>query len=337
MNKFLILLLLGITLSYGFTLPESKKKCANTVIEKLIACRFKKAFAQIDSMSNHAPDDPLGPFLHMYGIGLQDLDLDRRTDSAGFLQSYNKTLKLISEMEQKKDTTSYSKTLRGFTKATYSAYCLRNKEYGAGVHVGLEAIRDLKEAKEMDPDNSDADLYLGLYDYAKGELRKQLWWVLFWFPGSKEEGIKQLENASDNSQISSLGADLVLVDIYITEKMYGKSWKLIRSLETNYPTSRYILWSKAKYFHMQEQYSKAAQVYRRLCELYSSIPNAGRSVLSGKSKQAHMLFLDKKYDESMQVCREILKEADSWDDPRVQEIRKDAEKLIRDIKKNDKS
>ncbi|MBD3321499.1 MAG: hypothetical protein GF350_10440 [Chitinivibrionales bacterium] len=337
MNRVALTVLALCVSIHGFSISDTKRACVNSIIETLVKCEFSTAFRKIDSLTECMPTDPIGPFLKTYGIGLKDLDLDFKSDPSGFMESYNTTLSLITALETDTDTTSYTITLRGFTKATYAAYSLRNKEYGAAVQVGLEAIKELRRAQELDPANSDADLFLGLYDYAKGELRKQLWWVLFWFPGSKEQGIRRLENASRNSEISSLGAKLMLLDIYSTEKMFEKGRRLLAELEAKYPSSRYILWSKGKYYKETGKYGNAEKVFGELCTAYRTIPQSGRSLLSAQNKRAHMLFSGGKYIAAAKVCKEILQRAESWDDPRVQEIKKDTEKLLKEIGRHGKN
>ena len=57
---------------------------------------------------------------------------------------------------------------------------MRNKEYLNGIHLGFEALSCCREAKKIDSSNADVDLILGLYSYARAELRRKFWGILCW-------------------------------------------------------------------------------------------------------------------------------------------------------------
>ncbi len=274
LNTF-IFCLFPIISTFGFSISESRQIEASRIIGFIVNCRFDSALALSNSMIESQSDEPMGYVLKLMTVGLRDLDYDMVIDDSMFEQTYRKTINVLKNHKGEKSPDSYFLTMRGFANASYATFHLRKEKYFSAMSTGLDAIKDLKKAKEMDPENHDADFFLGLYEYAKSELRKKLWMVLFWYPGDKAEGIRKLESAARKGKIVADAAKMALIDIYTEEKRFTESIEVINSLLSEYPSSRFVLWSKARYYQSLGKNLQAADVYDRLSQSYE-LNSSGR-------------------------------------------------------------
>ncbi len=222
--KFTIIIsLILIGLSNGMNVPQRQRDDADSIIGLIINCEFDKALHISDSLSKDMPDKPLYPILNLMTYGLRNLDFDRAVDTSAFMDSYRKSKEAMEKYKKNNGTTSYGLTLEGFIKASYASYRIYHGKYFSAIGEGLDAVKLLKEANKIDTTNVDSYFFLGFYSYARGELKKKLWMLLFWYPGSRKEGKRMLEECSETAQIASIPSQMILADIYREEKDYKKN------------------------------------------------------------------------------------------------------------------
>ncbi len=303
------------------------------IVTNIINCNFQQAFTICDSLKQKFPTDPLPSLLKLTTMGMRDVDCEQTIDSAGFLVEFEKTQTLIRDYEKAHGASSYIVMLDGFSKAMHAAFYLRQKAYFDVLHNGIDAIKLLTKAKELDSTNTDTDFFLGLYDYGKSELKKKLWMVLFWYPGSKKEGIKKLNECSKSASLTRTAAKLCLSDIYVQEKKPELSAAIISELEKQYKDSRFVLWAKVKYLESRKDYDAAAAVYEKLSVYYALIPEGKQNFFVTRNRMAHMLKHSGKNQDAAEICKSLLNDQ-QFDQYR--EIKRDTRKLLENLD-NDKS
>ncbi|NLL15302.1 MAG: hypothetical protein GX267_18030 [Fibrobacter sp.] len=308
--------------------PQYLMEASSRAVDDIINCDFQHAFLLCDSLKKEFPTDPLPSILKLSAMGMRDIDCEKTIDSAGFINEFLVSQELIRSFEQKNGITSYGLMLDGLSKAMHAAFFLRQKAYFDVLHNGVDAIKLLKKAKELDSTNADADFFLGLYDYGKSELKKKLWMVLFWYPGSKKEGIEKLKNCSKNASLTRIAAKLSLSDIYIQEKKPGLSEAIISELENQYKNSRFVLWAKVKYLESVKNYDSTAAVYEKLSMQYALIPEGKQNFFATRNRMAHMLKLAGKNQSAAEVCKSLL---DDQQFDQYREIKKDTRKLLENL------
>ena len=328
--KIVTVILFFISTAFSFTLQPQLKKRADTVICMLISGEYAQVITCTDSLMSVDSTEPLYPYLHLCALGLRDLDFDQIIDSNTFLATYQKTIRKINLYEKRHGQTSYCKTLLGFAYASHSSFYLLRKKYFSAIGTGLDAMKIFNEAKETDTTNYDADLFLGLYNYAKGELKKTLWMVLFWYPGSKKQGIRSLEACRNSGQLASEGAKLVLMDIYARESKYEKFKILADSLFVKYPNSRFLFWSRAKYFEALKEYAKAAGDYGELADSYEREKYGEYNSLVTRLKQIELLDKSGQGKEAIRIAKEVLDEEKCIASKRNAKICKDIKRFIKE-------
>jgi tetratricopeptide (TPR) repeat protein len=286
--------------------PSDREPALDLFVRNVVNCEFDSAFRIADSFYIADNTDPTGPLLRLLIYGMRDLDYDRHIDTAGFVATYRQTIETIGLWEQRFGRSSYSMTLAGFANATHATYYLRQKRYFSAIGTGLDGLKLLHEAKAADSANMDADFFLGLYDYAKAELRKRLWMVLFWYGGDKQQGIERLRRCADSAQIAAPAARMSLADIYIEEKQYEQARITLDTLLAQYPRSRFIKWTYAKYFMATGNNSAAAGVYGELSELYAASPHGTFNSLHTRQLQIRLLCESGNHDVSRKLAKKTL-------------------------------
>jgi tetratricopeptide (TPR) repeat protein len=251
----------------ALTIDPALKNTARRAIGFMVNCDYVPAFRIADSLIAADAAEPLGYVLRMFTHGLQILDYNEYIDSTDLMQTYQATAAIVAAYEKKHGRSSYSLTMGGFAKATHSAFYLQQKRYFSAIGSGLDALDLFGLAKKTDPRNY-VDYFLGMYEYAKSELKKKLWMVMFWYPGNKAAGRSRLEQCGRQAEISNDAAWLSLMDIYVQEARYPQAKTLIDSLLQRYPESRFILWTKVKYFEQQNDFINAGAVFDLLALSY---------------------------------------------------------------------
>lgn len=325
--------LAAATQSAGFVLSADKQRVVDAVVADLMNCRFDHAFAMADSLSRVYPADPLPPLIKLFGIGLRQLDFEADLDSSAFEQAYRATLGRAEALEEREGVSSFSRTMVGFAKATYASRELRQKRYMRAFHFGREGLEILDQARELDSANTDVYLFLGLYDFAKADLKQRLWWILFWYPADRERGIRRLRQCSRTAQFASVAAKLSLADVYVQMEQYGKAKSVASELASDFPASRFVMWAQARYHTARKSYEQAAGVYRRLADSYAKTQVGAYNTLATKYQQARMLMLAGERDRARNLCRAVVEGvADRPGDNRYAQLERDAKKLLQEVK-----
>lgn len=300
---------------------------SQNVTDLILQCQFDSANNLIDTYRKNDSKNPLPPMLKLAVLGMRDIDLEMTVDSLLFMNTYALAIANALDYEKNNGKNDYSRMVIGFTNAIHSSFYLRRKKYMSAMQNGVDAMKILREAKELDSTNTEVDFFLGLYDYAKAELRSRLWWVMFWYPGGKKEGIAKLENCTKNSFIVGNAALITLSNIYTDEKKPEKAIRIIQHLDSLYPSSRFVGWAKVKYFEKLKMYSNAAEEYHKLSMQYSSVKHGQYNSFITKKKEALMYYEAGQIDKVQLICETMLS------DPTLtnEEIRKETKRLLEKV------
>jgi tetratricopeptide (TPR) repeat protein len=118
---------------------------------------------------------------------------------------------------------------------------LSEQNWLASFKLASEAIKSLKTAQRMDPENKDVLLGLGMYDYYTAKLSGFLKFLTYVFlhRGNAEEGLRKLHLAAAESTYSKTEAKSVLLYIYLfMENNPSMALPLAMQLADQYPWDR---------------------------------------------------------------------------------------------------
>jgi tetratricopeptide (TPR) repeat protein len=134
---------------------------------------------------------------------------------------------------------------------------LRNSSKGTGLH---------RKLLEIDPSFVDAKMSVGLYNYVIGSLPVMVKILVFFggVRGSKQDGLKMLEDVEKNGNYSRDEAAILLVMLYSREKRKEDSLKLINHLTEAYPSNSLFRLEKANLLDELKRYNESFKVYQAL-------------------------------------------------------------------------
>ncbi|HWF90835.1 MAG TPA: tetratricopeptide repeat protein [Terriglobales bacterium] len=158
---------------------------------------------------------------------------------------------------------------RGVTRANLSLYtALVERAWFSALRNAVGARRDHERVLELDPHYTDAKLVVGTHLYVLGSLP---WSVkaavaMVGLSGSKEKGIRYLEDAANSNGESSVDAKIVLALFLRREQRYQESLQIIRSLAATYPRNLLFALEEGNLLRAQGHNAEAAAVYKRVFE-----------------------------------------------------------------------
>jgi tetratricopeptide (TPR) repeat protein len=302
------------------------KPWAVDCISAILDCRYDRSFSIADSAAAADTCDPLPLLLRLTAFGIRDVDFDTLLDTAAFFRSYRRAEQLIDRYVAKNAPSSYSRMVLGLCRGIHSAYYLRLGSYYTAMQNGFESLDLLDEAWKMDTTNADPLFLPGLYDFARGELKKRLWWVLFWYPGSKERGIERLWRCNRHGVLTGKASLFVLSDIYIRENNVVECAKVLKRLEKDFPKSRFMLWQKIKYLDLRRLYYEAALACELLAASYEKEQPGAYNAFVVRHQQAQMLDRAGQKKDAVRLCQKLLTQPQNR---RNKAIYKETEKLLR--------
>jgi hypothetical protein len=311
-----------------FVLPSQRRTAVDQAMKMMLSCEFDSAFYWCDSLAASDRSDPMADMLKLSVLGFLDLDCNHVSDSIRFFEQFAATERTVFSYETKNGTSSYSLTIKGFSKAIVACYFLWHKSYIKGLNTGFDALGILKEAKKKDPANYDVDLFLGLYNYARADMKRMFWWAFFWYPGDRESGIRSLALSRKNGQFTQPVASLVLAELWIREKKFQEAETVIAELERDFPKSRLTRWTQAKFFDERKLPQQSAEIYGKLADEYDTIPSAWRNALAARWKEASLWDDAGVRQRALDACKKIVAEKKENPDPGSRQIVKDAEKML---------
>ncbi len=327
-----VLILMIAATSTGFELPAHKSEAARSVMISIAECKFEQSKAGIDSLISADSSDPLGWMLLLAETSLQQLDYNRPEEPDSFQALYDRTKTVMNDYEKRIGKDSYFLTIKGIMQMIATAYTMHRKKYWSAMKMGFDALDLCKEAKKIDSSNVDADFVIGLYNYARAELKRKFLGILFWYSGDKQSGIRMLDSCRRSAKLIALVADMNLQEIYVKEGMHEKAASGIQRLLAAYPGNRFVLWTKAKSFDARKMPGQAAEVYRALAEPYKIIPAAKNNYRATRYLEAKRFFEAKNADRAIIACDELVSACRDSEDDICEKATELSEQLHREVK-----
>ncbi len=118
----------------------------------------------------------------------------------------------------------------------------------------------LKEAFDINPQNYDIYLGLGMYDYFLSKMPKivKFFSFLLSFSGEKELGIEELQKCATDGKYAKTEAKFVLMSIYTyLEKEYSKALPIAQDLKKSYPENPRFYYTTAIILSRMKKWDEA--------------------------------------------------------------------------------
>lgn len=159
----------------------------------------------------------------------------------------------------------------GVTHSTRTEYLFAlQRSYFAALMEGKRAWQANERVARIDPQFADADLVIGVADYAAALLPWYLRMVtsLAGIHGSRKRGMKELERASRDGRYTQVDAKTVLIMIYERRKQYPQALALLAELAPKYPHNFLIDLEVGRIHKAQGDWNGAAAAYDAAVEKF---------------------------------------------------------------------
>lgn len=221
-------------------------------LEKLNGGDPDGAIALFRALQASAPDHPLGYLLESEALWWKTycatlevkwgmVVTGKRGQQSGdeeYVALAEKTIRLAAARSVKKESAEMHLYM-GLALALEARLYGMRSENRATARVGVRAREEFLRAKQLDPQMTDADTGLGLYNYYIDTLSGLIKVLRFFMGipgGSKQEGIRQLESAMNGGGMTAVEARFYLAkNLRTYDQQYERAAVIIEPLTQRYP------------------------------------------------------------------------------------------------------
>ncbi|HXV59630.1 MAG TPA: tetratricopeptide repeat protein [Vicinamibacteria bacterium] len=278
----------------------------------------RKTFAELSRL---APDSPAGPYYEATALWLEELARRGGMGGATFRsgQYWSKTLReapgeeldlrfngLVSESVARADRLlakdpddAEALFFRGAVEGIASAYeAAIEHSYYRAFKTGKRARDFHDRLLELEPNNADACLLPGVFEYTIATLPRGLKVVgfLFGLRGSKEKGLELVERARRDGKRTRWAAQLSLSVIEQKEMRFGKSLALLRELEKSFPRNPFLVLERGSVHMLRKDYSAARAAFEATLARETNMELVEPAFV--RLKLAESLLFAKNYEEA---------------------------------------
>lgn len=142
------------------------------------------------------------------------------------------------------------------------------RSYFTAYRAGRRARRWHEQLMALDPENGDAYLVPGVYEYTLATLPRSLKILAFLIGsrGSKEKGYELLEQAARKGRRSHWGARLSLIVVHQREKRLTRALSLLRQMETAFPRNPLFVAEQGWVYLLKKDGRSAQRIFERVLQ-----------------------------------------------------------------------
>lgn len=278
--------------------------------EDLILDRqYDQALALFETVSKTHPDSPLGPLgkvLVYQSQMLENGDFKEEADYDQAILACGDKVKAALAAPGGKDDV-WTRMMAGGYYGVRGMHAMRKKSYIKAIDWGWDALDEIKTMKKLEPGLKDTDLGLGVYDYWRSVITKNVSWLPF-FPDKRASGIKAVEGSYVESQYVRAIAELVLVFIYNDEHRYEGAVDLGEDMAKRYPNNTLVRIQLGRAYSFLGRYNDALATFHEVERLQPD------NVIVGYYIGANLMYQGKDLDGAEDHLRAFLPKApgDDW-------------------------
>jgi tetratricopeptide (TPR) repeat protein len=185
-----------------------------------------------------------------------------------FIERIDRAVAVARAEVEEGNPTAWSYFFLGGALGFKGRFYLMERRWFSSFLLAAEAVEALKTCQQMDPQNKDVLLGLGIFDYYTAKMSGFLKFLTYLLVhrGDKEEGLRKLRSAAEEAAYSTWEAKSVLLHIYLfMEEDFPKALPLARDLAESFPSGlryRYFEGIACLRMGMDSQYRRALEAMR---------------------------------------------------------------------------
>ena len=304
--KILLFLVCPFSFSYPQVFPVKKvDSLLNTGIENIVNQKYDLAKKDFLILEKEYPQLPVGKiYVAVVEIASSyDLAIPFRSE---FIKEKLDEAEDLSEKLIDSDESNiwnyYFLALATGYKAYFDAL---TGDWLSAFGAGVTSVNLFEHCLEVDSSFHEALIAIGTYKYWKSSKMEFLNWLPF-VKDEREEGIKLLERAVNNSTYNSYLAINSLIWIYIDRREFRKAIKIAESVLRQYPNSRFFKYGLARAYEDVDR-QKSIEIYYEILNSFADserLNHYNEIVLKHLIAQQYARLGE--YDSALALCDEIL-------------------------------
>lgn len=240
MKKIFFILTLIISLS-GFCFAQIDYNQLEKGIVYIYNLKFDSAQFVFEQKIKTQPDNPSGYFflamIDWWKININKYDTSHDDE---FISKLGKVIDICDKLLDKNEEDEYALFFKGGALGYRGLIRSLRDSWLKAAEDGKEALNLLKRVLEINPQNKDAILGIGIYNYFAEyvpDLYPALKPLMLIFPGGdKIKGLTQIKESAFNSVYAKYESKYILSYIYLLyEKNYTEAEKYSKSLNEEFP------------------------------------------------------------------------------------------------------
>lgn len=210
-------------------------------IDHIYNIEFEKADSQFVAVAQLRPDHPVGYFFRAMTVWWQILtDFDNESRDQKFYDMLEQVITMCEERLDKDPKDVAALFFKGGAVGFRGRLRVNRGKYFGAANDGLVALPIVRKAFEIDPQNYDVLLGIGIYNYYAAVVPEKYPIVrpfMIFFPsGDRKKGLEQLVLASQNAKYAKVEASYFLLQSYfVYEKEFPKALQLAKDLNKRFP------------------------------------------------------------------------------------------------------
>jgi len=210
-------------------------------IEFIYSIEFEKADAEFTEVIRLQPDHPAGYFFQAMTQWWRILsDFVDESQDERFMAMLANVVEVCERRLRNNRNDVAALFFKGGAIGFRGRLRVNRGKWLAAANDGVTALSAIRKANELEPNNSDVLLGMGIYNYYAKLVPEQypiLKPVMLFLPaGDKQKGLEQLEHAAQEARYAKVEAMYFLLQTYFSyEKNFTKSLELATTLHSLYP------------------------------------------------------------------------------------------------------
>lgn len=290
-------------------------------IHDIYNIEFDKADQEFAEVVRLRPDHPAGYFFQAMTEWWRILtNFDDESQDERYYDMLQKVVDMCDERLDKNENDVAALFFKGGAVGFRGRLRANRGSWLRAANDGLIALPAVRKAYQLEPNNSDVLLGMGIYNYY-AEVVPELYPIvkplmIFLPSGDKKKGLEQLELASQKARYAKTEATYFLLQTYFTyEKQYIRALEIARDLFTRYPRNPLFHRMYGRCYVSIGYWGEAFKVFSEIGKRYRE-HQEGYDMYDGREAYYYIgrhYFLSGKLDEALQnlyKCDELSRRVD---------------------------
>ncbi len=238
--SYFILIIFLLVLELNAQTKDDKRQ---SILRSIYSCNFDSADSKISNYISSYPKEPQGYFLNVLSDWWK-INIDRKNESLDVKleEKVDKAVDICDELldanPKNIDALIYKGASLGYKGLTKSL----RENWLSAADDGRQALNLLDEALELAPNNKEAVLGIGIYNYFAEYIPERYQFLkplMIIFPkGDKLKGVMQIKDAAENSKLAMYEAKYLIAYFNLQyERNFSESESYSKGLFDEFPTN----------------------------------------------------------------------------------------------------